>query len=153
MFQILFMLAQLIRIGEATVPGPTASVEHPCTTWGLGTINPTGIMGKSPLFDRLPNGIYAVSESHLSQRGKPRFRRELAGTKSRFKFCAGADADLLNDSITTVGGKQTGVGFMTTFPARPVTCGWNETLYHSGRIHAATFQVGSQWIGGGVIYA
>eukprot|EP00435_Cladocopium_sp_Y103_P066720 s4_g29.t1 len=34
----------------------------------------------------------------------------------------------------------------------PIKNGWNAELYSTGRLHAATFQVGSQWIAGGVVY-
>lgn len=136
-----------MRVGEAAVPGP---VEVPC--WGLGSTNPTGIAGKASQYKDLPDGIYAVSESHLSARGRSRFARELHGQSSRFKFCGGYDAPLKRQSILSVGGKHTGVGFMSTYPTRSIACGWNDELYQSSRIHAAVFQVGDSWVGGGVVY-
>lgn len=41
---------------------------------------------------------------------------------------------------------------MSTYPMRKVTHGWNQELYATGRVHAASFQVGATWIGGGVVY-
>lgn len=120
--------------------------------WHVGAINPTGLASKGATVNHLPCGIYAVSESQLSSRGIARFKRELAGVNSPFQFTHGAPAPLQSQGLHAVAGTQTGVGFLSTFPCRPIAHGWNEELYNTGRIHAATFQVGSCWIGGGVIY-
>lgn len=113
MFGLVLMLAQFLRIGEAAVPGPSNG-ENDEPTWGLGACNPTGLASKASQFADMPPGIYAISETHLSCRGKPRFLRELKGVRSPFRFSGGADAKLLNDSLTTIGGNHTGVGFLTT---------------------------------------
>lgn len=148
-FAILVFIMQLFRVGEAAVPGPSATSNG---KWSLGTINPSGVSGKAAVLNSLSPGIYALSETQLSSRSLPRFKQELEGCRSKFKLSTGAAAPLKHKSIRAVAGAHTGVGFLTTFPSRAVKYGWQPELYESGRIHAATFQVGDHWIGGGVIY-
>lgn len=149
---MLFMVffSTFFRIGEAAVPGPPET--EPEQTWCLGTINPTGVAGKASLFNQLGEGIYAVAETQLSARGRPRFQAELQASRSKFRMVAGADAPLKYDSLRSIAGAHTGVGFLTTFPVRSIQHGWTTELHTTGRVHAATFQVGNQWVGGGVVY-
>jgi hypothetical protein len=118
--------------------------------WAIGAINPTCISGKATLFADLCPGIYAISESHLTSRGKVRYNQELWHAKSQFKFFGGYDAPYKTDGLKAVGGKHTGVGFMTTFPCRSILSGWEPTKYQTARIHAATFQDHQTCIAGGV---
>jgi len=136
------------RLGEASKPGPQQANEG----WAIAAINPTGLSGKAKQFSDMPAGIYAISETHLSARGQARFREELFHAKSSLKLYPGYRAPLKKDSIQAVGGKHTGVAFLTHFPTRPVTSGWNEELYQTSRIHAAVFMVQNTWIAGGVCY-
>eukprot|EP00435_Cladocopium_sp_Y103_P054336 s1144_g17.t1 len=126
-------------------------IEHE-TTWGLGAFNPSGIAGKVPLLRNLSEGIYAISESHLTDRGLQRFALELRQHRSQFTFLGGAPAPYKKSGIKAVGGKHTGVGFLTTFPFRKITSGWQPELYSTGRLCCATFQVGSHFVAGAVIY-
>ena len=134
-----------IRIGEASTPGP-------CDQWGLGVVNVNGINGKAAQFSDLPAGIYAVSESHLTTPGQFRFKDEIRSIGLPMQWSGGAPAPFKGKSLSSIGGKHTGVGFMTSFPYRPVTRGWQSDLFATGRIHAASFHVGSTWITGGVCY-
>ena len=137
------------RLGEASKPGPSPS---PTGDWVIAAINPTGLAGKAKQFSDMPGGIYAISETHLSARGQVRFREELFHAKSHLKMFPGYRAPLKKDSIQAVGGKHTGVAFLTNFPTRPITSGWNDELYQTSRIHAAVFMVHNTWIAGGVCY-
>ena len=139
------------RLGEAKVPGPTLQ-EPPDAKWAIGAINPTGLAGKAVLFTDLPEGIYAISETHLTARGRTRFKQELWHAKSPFTISAGYDAPYKKPNMRAVGGKHTGVAFLSTFPCRPIHSGWNVELHHSSRLHAATFQVNNTCIAGGVCY-
>ena len=56
------------------------------------------------------------------------------------------------NAIKSHGGKQTGVGFLHTFPGRPVLAGWNEDLFQSSRLACAHVWLDSTWIQGGVAY-
>ena len=53
------------RVGEARNPGPAWIHEEAC--FAIGTANPTGIRGKEREILDLPQGIWAISETHLSQ--------------------------------------------------------------------------------------
>ena len=138
------------RLGEAEVPGPSMTQEP--DQWAIGSINPTGMAGKAVLFTDLPDGIYAVSETHLTTRGKTRFKQELWHAKSKFHITTGYDAPYKKSNIRAVGGKHTGVGFMSTYPCRPLKAGWNEELFQSSRLHAATFHINQTCVAGGVCY-
>ena len=138
------------RLGEAKVPGPALPVEG--LRWAIGAINPTGLAGKATLFTDLPKGIYAISETHLTSRGKPRFNQELWHAKSVFTLSTGYDAPYKKANMRAVGGKQTGVAFLTSYPCRSIQVGWNTELYQTSRLHAATFQINNTCIAGGVCY-
>ena len=141
----------LQRLGEAKVPGPQQSAEPP-SKWAIGAINPTGLAGKAILFADLPQGIYAISETHLTSRGKVRFNQEMWYAKSPFTLTTGADAPYKKTNMRAVGGKHTGVGFLSSYPARPIRLGWDNELYQTSRLHAATFQVNNHCIAGAVCY-
>eukprot|EP00435_Cladocopium_sp_Y103_P021973 s4782_g5.t1 len=81
-----------------------------------------------------------------------RFALELRQHQSKFTFFGGAPAPYKKSGPKAVGGKHTGVGFLTTYPFRKITSGWQSELYSTGRICCATFQVGSHFVAGAVIY-
>ena len=136
------MLHAFVRIGEAAVPGP----------WGIGAINPTGLTGKAELLSGLPHGVYACSETALTEVGQHRFQGELHAKCPKFKFHGGAHAPYRSPSPMAVGGKQVGVGFLTSCPFRPIQQGWDQDSYSTSRVAASRFFVGSEWITGGVLY-
>lgn len=119
---------QCQRLGEAAVPGPSPGSDPP-TKWAIGAINPTGLAGKAVLFEDLPQGIYAISETHLTSRGRVRFNQELWYAKSPFTLTTGADAPYKKANMRAVGGKHTGVGFLSSYPARTIRLGWDQELY------------------------
>ena len=133
------------RIGEATNPGP-------CDSWTLGVINPTGIAGKGFQCDHLSPGVYGVSESHLTQPGLNRFRQELRSNHSSFSYLAGHPAPFKQRGIGCIGGKNTGVGFLSAIPSRVLDCEWNQELFDTSRVQAASFYTGSTWVLGGIVY-
>ena len=136
------------RVGEASKPGPASDK----MAWVIGAVNPTGLAGKAQQFRDMPSGIYAVSETHLSERSQARFREELHYSKVDLKLYPGYRAPLKKDSLHSVGGKHTGVAFLTSFPTRPIVSGWDPELYATSRIHAASFLVNNTWVTGGVCY-
>ena len=144
-FVLVLCLIFQIRIGEASTPGPE-------NKWGLGAVNVNGIQGKACQFVDLPSGIYAVSESHLTTPGSHRYKDEIRSINLPMQWTGGAPAPFKGKSISSIGGKHTGVGFMTSFPFRAVNRGWDPTLHATGRLHAASFYVGSTWVTGGVCY-
>ena len=134
-----------MRIGEATTPGPALGPV-------LGNINPTGLMGKSNDVAQLPVGVYAVQETHLTGPGITKFRQELAWRKSQYNLCHGAPAPPKNSSLRTIGGKHTGVGFLSSFPCRSITNEWSPEDFQTGRCLAAAAYVQSRWINLGTVY-
>ena len=131
------------RIGEAKVPGPPMTI---------GAINPTGWAGKGAQCSSLQQGVFAVSESHLTAVGCTRFATELRCNQSSQKFCPGAPAPSKSDSVMSTGGRHTGVGFLSTSAVRPIRTGWNSELFRTGRCAAAQFHHHGSWITGGVAY-
>ena len=130
------------RIGEAANPGP----------WGLGAVNPTGLASKAEFFKEFQCGVYAVSETHLTNAGIARFRSELKLSHSSFELKHGPPAPTKSDAWNSTGGKHTGVGFLTSFPGRSVMGTWDAAVVESARAYAAHFLVQQTWVTGGVIY-
>eukprot|EP00435_Cladocopium_sp_Y103_P048140 s519_g14.t1 len=137
---------------QATPLGTPVGPSHVPKSFRAASSSCAGIAGKVPLTRNLPDGIYAISESHLTVRGRARFDLELRQNKSKFGFLSGAPAPYKKAGMKAVGGKHTGVGFLTNFPHRNITSGWNPELYSTGRLCCATFQVGSHFIAGAVVY-
>ena len=119
---------------------------------GIGAINSTGLTGKAELFGGLPSGIYACSETALTEVGQQRFTGELRSKCPKFEFHGGAPAPYRSPSPMAVGGKQVGVGFLTSCPFRPILQGWDQECYSTCRIAASRFFLGSEWVSGGVLY-
>ena len=147
------VFSQRCRMGEASVPGPQ-DPDQPdqSSVWAIGAINPTGVAGKAVLFADLPAGIYALSETHLTDRGRARFIQEIKYAKLQMRLTTGYDAPYKKDGLKAIGGKHTGVGFLSSYPVRPILNGWDNELYCTSRLHAATFQVHQTCIAGGVCY-
>ena len=140
------------RIGEAANPGPTAQAPQ---VLQIGCINPTGLLGKSHLVASLPKPgptIWAVSESHLTSPGMSKFRNELGFHKTGYHMHMGSPVPPRSQTISTVGGKQRGVGFLSTVQGRAMTQTWPTDEWMDNRFHLACFQIGQRWIQGGVIY-
>lgn len=135
------------RIGEAAHPGP-----NPSAQWSIAAVNPTGLSGKASILNSFDPGIYGVSETHLAAPGIARFKAELAQTGSKFKLSHGAPAPTKTASLLSTGGKHTGVGFLTSYPVRPIVTGWDSELWNTSRIHAAHFLVNQTWVTGGIAY-
>ena len=109
-------------------------------------------IGCPSILNSFDQGVYGVSESHLTAPGIARFRAELAQTGSKFKLSHGAPAPTKTASVLSTGGKHTGVGFLSSYPTRPIVVGWDKELWDTSRIHAAHFLVNQTWVTGGVAY-
>ena len=132
----------VLRVGEAANPGPV-----------IGTFNPTGVMGKSDLLATLPNpAIWGVSETHLSAKGIPKFRRELSFAAPGVKFVPGPPAPDLAQSAVAIGGKSTGVGILSAWPCRAMTNNWNDDQLKTARVQVGATIVNDTWFKVGVAY-
>ena len=140
------------RIGEALNPGPKGETLEPM----IGCINPTGLLGKSQTLAELPRGtgatIWAVSETHLSKLGCQKFQNELKIHKTGYVAQMGAAVPTKTATITSIGGKQRGVGFLSTVPCRAMTPTWTVSQWEENRVHCSCFLIGSRWVQGGVVY-
>ena len=140
------------RLGEASNPGPASEYEMGLQ---IGCINPTGLMGRTTTINALPrqpHTIWAVSETHLTKAGQSKFAKELVASKSCYRMQMGTPVPPRSHTLSAIGGKQRGVGFLTTAPTRALTHSWGDDLNQLNRIHASAFQVGNRTITGGVLY-
>lgn len=117
-------------------------------------MNPTGLLNKGSLVAELPRGsggtIWAVSETHLTAEGYPKLSKELRQTPYQLQM--GAAVPTKSATLSSVGGKQRGVGFLTTLPHRALTPTWSQKQWEENRFHAAGFLANNRWIQGGVLY-
>lgn len=131
-----------MRVGEAANPGPFA----------VGTLNPTGLLHKGQIMSDLPNGVWGVSETHLTKMGIQNFKQELSISKCKHKYYTNVVAQRLSTSVGSIGGKAQGVGMLTSFPGRSLPVTWGSDVIDEARIYAGTAMVSQQWIKMGVIY-
>lgn len=141
---LVYLVAILsFRYGEAIHPGPN---------YTFGTINPNGLMGKAKMLNFLPQGCFGVCESHLSRLGTQQFRNELRIHKSQFSFVSTAPAPLIRQAVGVIGGKCTGVGLLSSFPARNLPCDFPEQIQHEARLQASAVCIHGTWIKLGICY-
>ena len=139
-----FLAQSARRVGEASHPGPRDAY------FALGCINPTGLNGKYAVASGLESGIYGVSETHLTERGIQSFRKRSFTVRSPFKLHHGATVRPRSGS--SFSGEYTGVGFLSTFPARAAPCAWPEGLHETGRLRVVNFFIQPLWLLCGVAY-
>ena len=136
-------------MGEAANPGPGV---HP----QIGCINPTGILGKGQLLAQLPvqsdSTIWAISETHLTKPGMAQFKKELSLHKIGMQPQLGAPVPPKSCTVSAIGGKHRGVGFISNTPSRQMTQTWSKEEWNQNRIHAACFLMANRWVQGGVVY-
>ena len=147
----IFLLGFCLRIGEARKPGPSS--EQAEIT--IGCINPTGLLHKADALASLPGQgpmIWGVSETHLSKQGITKFQSELRFRKSQFRFLPGAPAPLRSTSMSSLGGRQVGTGFLSNCPGRNLTQNWDDTAVKEARLSLNTFFVQGHWIHSAVVY-
>ena len=141
---LVFLVTLLsFRYGEAIHPGPG---------FALGSINPSGLLGKAQLLNSLPEGCYGVCESHLSRLGIQQFRNELKAHHCPFRFVSTAPAPLIREAVGVIGGKSTGVGLLTSFPARNLPFDIPEHTQHEARVQVTAVCIQGTWIKVGICY-
>ena len=139
---LLVVFTQTFRLGEAKTPGPV-----------IGTFNPSGLSGKCGEVNQLPKpGLWGFQESHLTGAGITKFKKELKWSQSTKNFVHGAPAKPKSNAAASIGGKQTGVGFITDFPIRSIPHEWDPETYDLARCHTAAAFVQDQWITSGTVY-
>eukprot|EP00438_Fugacium_kawagutii_P031486 Skav235040 [mRNA] locus=scaffold287:261784:267003:- [translate_table: standard] len=143
-----------IRVGEASHPGPNQTMQ----SYVIGCANSTGLLGKAHVASRLPGmhehtGLWGFSETHLTKRGCEQFQRDLHfATQGKASLLAGHPADYLSQNTGSIGGDSKGVGFMASFPGRPLTHDWEEGIFESARLQVAAYQICNIWCKCGLAY-
>ena len=135
------VLLNSVRFGEAAHPGPA---------YTLGALNATGLQGKQHVLTQLPPGLFAASETHLTTRGVQEFTRGLFHSDPSFSFLPGAPAQPRPHS--SFAGDYTGVGFLSTVPARAACHSWHEDVYATSRLQVVHAHLAPLWILAGVCY-
>ena len=135
-------MALSFHFGEAAHPGPDV--------FSIGCFNPTGLASKHGVLSDLDQGIYAVSETHLTSRGVDEFRLGLKLARSPFSFFHGHPTPCRPRS--TVAGAYSGVGFVSSFPGRIVSSTWPPEVFQTSRVQVASFLIADSWVLGGVCY-
>eukprot|EP00435_Cladocopium_sp_Y103_P023884 s375_g5.t2 len=145
LFQIIFMM--VMRVGEAAHPGPNPRI---------GVANPCCALHKAHLFQDVTDPhaptAWGLSETHLTQDGVNRFRRELQMLDRKWQFVPGAPAQPLTTSPGCVGGKAMGVGVLSTCPARALTNQWEPHIWESARLQACAIRIQQRWVKMGIAY-
>ena len=118
----------------------------------LGTVNPTGLIGKGHVVSQLPRGAWGVTETHLTIPGVRRFRSELDFAENKWYFHATDHAPLTSQTMGCVGGKAVGVGLLSSYPSRNLQCSFDTSTRREARIHAATVCINGVWIKIGTFY-
>ena len=80
------------------------------------------------------------------------FNRELALHKVGMQSQLGAPVPPKSSTVSAIGGRHRGVGFLPNAPSRQMTHTWTKQEWAQNRIHAACFLMANRWIQGGVVY-
>ena len=142
---LILAMCLTLRIGEARNPGPDTEVV-------VGTCNASGLLHKSSLMADLPPGIWGASETHLTHQGVQKFRTDLKHRGCPARFVPGAPAPKLTDSPLCIGGKCTGVGFLSHHPIRAMPSDFTPELWATGRLQVAAAHVNGVWLRMGLVY-
>ena len=147
---ILFIFVFLgFRFGEASHPGP----DRTDTDFCIGCFNPSGLTGKAQIINESLShaDLWAVSETHLSTRSLPMFRRSLRMSKSRFSHCvAGAPVTLRMRSQVSGGWK--GVAALSQHPTRAMPAELSDEVRWSSRALVTATFLKDMWITMGTVY-
>jgi len=144
---ILLLVFSVLRVGEASHPGPAADDHN--FFWGIA--NPTGLRSKATyVVEHMAYGvIWAFSETHLSSREVLSFNSGLRFAESAFQsFLGGYPVPPSNDNT----GSWEGVGVLSKTPVRHIPHSWPDGVMRSSRAMAFTTLVDDVWMTGGVVY-
>ena len=140
-----FFFVSLLRVGEASHPGPRESFQ-----WTLGLANPSGLNGKLDLVNHMPGDAWILTETHLSQRGTSMFVKGLRMLRSRWTYAvAGAPCPPRAHTDT---GTHSGVLALSRFPTRALPHSFDADAYATGRIQVVGMAVADTWVTIGMVY-
>eukprot|EP00438_Fugacium_kawagutii_P021100 Skav205923 [mRNA] locus=scaffold123:881526:886386:+ [translate_table: standard] len=143
-------------LGEASNPGPIPG------DLLIGAANPNGLLGKGHVVPKLPRAaqnIWAISETHHTKDGANKIATELKLKQANLRTQFGHPVQAKSRNITAIGGKHSGVGFISDRPSRHLAATWTSATSEPklegtdlSRVHAACFQCGGRQVHGGVTY-
>ena len=139
----------LLRIGEASNPGPPAHFDAEFT---IGTFNPSGLRDKAQYFSSHMSyaDLWTVSETHFFGKDVSRFRAGLRASKSPHKYCI-TDQSSMRKGLTSQSVWK-GVGVLSQHPVRTLPSDLPLEIQNSGRALLFTTLIGDAWISGGILY-
>jgi hypothetical protein len=146
---ITFLILGMIRIGEASNPGPSAHFDADFT---VGTFNPSGLRFKENYFQsQLSYGdIWTVAETHFFGKDVSRFRASLKALKVPHKYCVTDQTSVKRGLVSATSWK--GVGVLSKHPTRQIPTGLPQHAQDSGRALLFTTLLGDAWLTGSVVY-
>ena len=115
----MFLLCTLLRVGEASHPGPKQ--------WSLGVCNPAGLNHKAHLFQQDTVDTWLISESHLSSHGHKEFVKGLRFHKTPYRWSV-TGAHVQPRTTVSSHGQWSGVMVLSSCPTRRVAHSWPQRL-------------------------
>jgi hypothetical protein len=128
---VVLLMLGLLRIGEASNPGPEANFDD--SLFHIGTFNPSGLRGKAQyVHAHLSQGdLWTISETHFFGRDLQSFRAGLKAANSKFKYCFSDSCSLKPRMLTQTSWK--GVAVAASVPTRPIPAQVPDVVTDSGR--------------------
>eukprot|EP00435_Cladocopium_sp_Y103_P058608 s705_g20.t1 len=118
----------------------------------IGNMNPTGLRSKAKDLHTLPAGVYTVQETHLTAQAIPEFRKELKWQKTGYSLTHGHPAPPRSQSLSSIGGRHTGVAVLSKFPCRQIQHHWSSDEFSTGRCLTAAAFIQEHWLTIGTVY-
>lgn len=148
-WKFLLLIFSLMRLGEASNPGPDGQFENVFT---LGTCNPSGLRNKSHYFaSQLSDGdLWMITETHFFGKDVSRFRAGLRAAGGRYRYCVTDEASTRPCLQSQNAWK--GVAAISCYPTRMLPSAQPKCLMDSGRCLLTTTLVSDCWISGATIY-
>ena len=146
----LFALVSLIRVGEASNPGP--SVHFDAHSFTLGTCNPSGLRNKAHYFQtHMSYGdLWTVAETHFFGKDVSRFRAGLCAAKSAHRYCITDRQATRKNLVSQTAWK--GVAILAKHPTRAIPSNVPSHILDSGRALITATLFGDAWVSGAVAY-
>lgn len=115
----------------------------------LGNMNPTGLRGSTDIA-HLPGEVWTVQETQRT--GLGRGKQELSSQKTNLQLTHGAAAPHRSQSLSSIGGRHTGVAVLSKYPTQKLVHHWTDQEYSTGRWLAAATCIQKRWCTVGTVY-
>ena len=112
-------------------------------------MNPTGLRGSTDIA-HLPGEVWTVQETQRT--GLGRGKQELSSQKTNLQLTHGAAAPHRSQSLSSIGGRHTGVAVLSKYPTQKLVHHWTDQEYSTGRWLAAATCIQKRWCTVGTVY-